>query len=86
MTRATIEQALWSTTISGIFGLFLGLGLGRLNSGFSKSVSQVLYIFIPYGIPTVVAGMAWVAWLGRSGILARWGFHLDIAFTLKDLF
>ncbi|MGK5089573.1 ABC transporter permease subunit, partial [Bdellovibrionota bacterium FG-2] len=39
----------------------------------------------PFAVPTIVAGMAWVSWLGRSGFLAQMGLHLDLAYRFEAL-
>lgn len=86
IVRATLWQAMWSTLISGGFGLVLGLVLGQW---FSHSFDRPLYrrlqtlLTLPFGVPTVVVGMAWIIWLGRSGILAEAGIHLDWIYSLK---
>ncbi len=78
ITSMTFKQALLSTAISGGVGLFLGVWVGRKQG----RVAQVL-LSLPYGVPSVVVGLAWVAWLGRSGILAGWGLRLDWSYSLK---
>src|SRR4051794_4528650 len=65
IARATLGQALLSTLISAALGLPLGLWLGRFISKNPDSRITALFT-LPYGVPTVIAGMAWVSWLGRS--------------------
>ena len=77
----TLQQALWSTVISAL-GILLGWMLGtrlRDQSRVARIVSG--FFSVTFSIPTVVAASAWVAWLGRSGILGRLG--LDWAYSLK---
>jgi thiamine transport system permease protein len=78
--RFTVWQALWSTGISGGIGLGLGLYLGQMRFGKAAILSRFL-LSLPYGVPTVVASVAWVSWLGRSGIFAQLGWNLDLAYS-----
>ena len=73
--RFTVTQALWSTLISTVIGLPLGLWLGGAPSRFVRGL-----LLIPYGVPTVVVGMTITTWLGRSGILSH---YLDWSYSLK---
>lgn len=82
VVRATLWQALLSTVISLFLGLPLGLALGRWVQAYPRSKVPTL-LALPYGIPTLVAAMAWVMILGRNGVLASWGFELDWAYSLK---
>jgi thiamine transport system permease protein len=82
VVQATVFQAFWSTAISGVLGLPLGLWIGRSTPHFAKTLSQI-FLSVPYGVPTVVAAMAWVLWIGRTGILAQMGIRWDIAYSLK---
>jgi thiamine transport system permease protein len=47
-----------------------------------KTWAQTLFS-IPSGVPSVVAGMAWILCLGRAGVLANWGIHSHWAYSLK---
>lgn len=82
VARATLRQVFWSTLFSGGIGLILGLWVGR---GSSRDLSpRLLSLFsIPVAIPTVVAGLGWLVWIGKSGILSRLGIHLDWAFRFE---
>ena len=73
--RFTIIQAVWSTFYSTLIGLPLGLWLGTSLGRSSRG-----FLLIPYGVPTVVVGMAITTWLGRSGILNH---YLDWSYSLK---
>jgi len=79
---ATFKQALCSMFLSGGIGLFFGLWLGKRFSLYSISRVESL-LMVPNGVPTVVIATAWVLWLGRSGILAHLGFHIEWAYSLK---
>jgi thiamine transport system permease protein len=78
IARLTVEQAFLSTLFSALIGLPLGLWMAKLRSRVGFSL-----LAVPYGVPTIVAGAAWILWLGRSGILARLGWPLDWAYSLK---
>ena len=83
ISRATVWQASWSTAISVILGLPLGLWVGNyLSSGGRGGSWAQAMLALPFGIPTVVAGMVWVSWLGRAGILSRLGIHTELAYSL----
>ncbi len=82
VAQATWIQAFWSTLISGILGLGMGLILGQELRHRSSSRLPVLFA-IPFGIPSIVAATAWVGWLGRAGIFARWGLSLDWIYSVK---
>src|SRR4051812_28268206 len=56
VARATLQQALVSTVFSALFGLPLGLWIGSLKR---RGAAQVL-LALPFGVPTVAAGTAWV--------------------------
>jgi thiamine transport system permease protein len=76
---ATWRQAAWSTFFSVALGLPLGLFVGALDA---RSRGRVIdWLRVPYGVPTIVAATAWVAWLGRTGILAPLGLDLAYSFT-----
>ncbi|OFZ17906.1 MAG: hypothetical protein A2X94_12760 [Bdellovibrionales bacterium GWB1_55_8] len=82
IVRFTAIQASVSTAISILIGFPLGLVLGRpLALADRFSGLRRMLLAMPYGVPTVVAGTAWVIWLGRSGILAESGLRLDWAYT-----
>ncbi|HUP56059.1 MAG TPA: ABC transporter permease subunit [Bdellovibrionota bacterium] len=74
VARTTTFQAALSTALSAAIGLPLGIWVGSLGPGQRERV--VAWLRVPYGVPTVVAGTAWVAWLGREGWLAP----LDLAY------
>src|SRR4051812_42600887 len=56
VVRTTVWQAFLSTAISAGVGLPLGIWVG------GSRVCQSL-LALPYGVPTVIVGSAWVAWL-----------------------
>ncbi len=68
VVRFTAKQAFLSTLVSVGLGLPLGLWLGRARG---RAVWAEAFLGIPFVIPTVVAGTAWVIWLGRTGWLAQ---------------
>jgi thiamine transport system permease protein len=70
--RRTAGQALFSVFFSALIGIPLGLWIA------GRSRAAEILLAIPYGVPTVVAGMAGVAWLGRTGLLPS-----DWLYTLK---
>ena len=75
----TLEQAVWSTVISGLIGLPLGLWIGAVASCDSGGrVARVSFtlLSLPYGVPTVVAATVWVAVLGRSGLVQQLSISL----------
>jgi thiamine transport system permease protein len=74
---ATARQAGMSTLISVAVGLPLGLAVARVSGRAASALDSLLGL--PQGVPTVVAATAWVAWLGRSGWLAR----LDLGYSLS---
>lgn len=73
---ATARQA----CVSALFSVALGLPLGLLAARASPRIAAWVdtLLLLPQGVPTVVAATAWVAWLGRGGVLAR----LDIGYSL----
>jgi thiamine transport system permease protein len=81
VARATAGQALISMLVSALIGLPLGLAAARASGRLGRWLDTLL--ILPQGVPTVVAATAWVAWLGRSGWLARAGLPLDWAYSLK---
>jgi thiamine transport system permease protein len=83
IARATALQALASTALSVLVGLPLGLACGSWISRYGGGSWIRALLGLPYGVPTVVIGLAGVAWLGRSGVLARAGLGLDILYTFS---
>lgn len=81
LLRGTLEQALLSTFLSGIFGLVLGSWIGGRSGRMSRWSELVLAI--PFGMPSVVVALSWVLWLGRSGVLAQWGLNWDLLYSFK---
>lgn len=73
----TEAQAFVSALLSALIALPLGLWIGT-SSWKERRWAQAL-LALPFGVPTVVAGLAWVVLLGRSGIFAR----LDWAYSFK---
>ncbi|MFL5812339.1 MAG: ABC transporter permease [Bdellovibrionia bacterium] len=77
ITYLTAGQALISAVISAAVALPLGLWIG--SSGLAERRWAQALLALPFGVPTVVAGLAWVILLGRSGIFAG----LDWAYSFK---
>lgn len=77
----TAMQALASTLLSAIIALPLGLWIGQ-SSRRERGVCE-FFLALPFSVPTVVAAMAWVIWLGRNGWLAQLGLHLEWAYSYK---
>lgn len=73
----TARQAFASTLISAVIGLPLGLATAQASRRVARWLDTLL--LLPQGVPTVVAATAWVAWLGRSGVLAR----LELGYSLR---
>ncbi|MEO5968750.1 MAG: ABC transporter permease subunit [Bdellovibrionia bacterium] len=91
VARATFLQALYSTAISAVLGTAIGVWIrtpvnraGGFTQGGLVGWTHSL-LAIPYSIPTVVAAQAWILWLGRSGVLAKFGIHLDWMYSLKSV-
>lgn len=82
LVTITLKQALLSTGIAAFFGFFIGLWMGTIKRGRIASFCHA-FLMLPYGVPTVVAGTAWVGWLGRSGFLANLAIMSDWAYTLR---
>ncbi len=82
VVRATLKQVLWSTFFSGAFGLLLGLWVAK---GLSRGThSRLISIFsLPMVIPTIVAALGWLIWIGNSGLISRMGIHLDLAYRFE---
>jgi thiamine transport system permease protein len=78
IVRFTCFQALVSTTLSVVVGTPLGVWASR-----NSKVQKFTYLFlaIPFGVSSLVAGLSWVLILGKSGPL---GF-LDISYSAKAL-
>jgi thiamine transport system permease protein len=73
----TAGQALISAVLAALIALPLGLWIG--SSGLRERRWAQAILALPFGVPTVVAGLAWVVLLGRSGIFSR----LDWAYSFK---
>lgn len=72
----TARQAFLSAMLSVVIGLPLGLVAARASVRVARSLDTLL--LLPQGVPTVVAATAWIALLGRSGLLAK----LDLGYSL----
>ena len=86
IVKATLWQAVLSTGISSIAGLLLGLFIGEWIAAhpFSKLGHRIQTLLaIPYGVPSVVAAMAWIVWLGRSGFLMKVGIQTEWLYSMK---
>lgn len=78
----TFYQAFLSTAFSAAIGLPLGIIYGRWFSRHPNSRLPAI-LALPYGIPSITAATLWIDWLGRKGILANWGIHLDWAYSIR---
>jgi len=78
----TALQAALSTVLSLLLGVPFGLALGTLSRRLSVRLTESL-LALPFGVPTLVVGVAWIAWLGRSGILRMWGLEWDLAYSFS---
>jgi thiamine transport system permease protein len=75
----TAGQALLSTFFSAVVALPLGIWIG--SRGIKERRWAQAILALPFGVPTVVAGLAWVVLLGRSGIFAG----LDWTYSFKAI-
>jgi thiamine transport system permease protein len=73
----TEGQAFLSAVLSAAIALPLGLWIG--SRGLAERQWAQVILALPFGVPTVVAGLAWVVLLGRSGIFSG----LDWAYSFK---
>jgi thiamine transport system permease protein len=79
IAKVTLRQAGLSTVYSVLIGLPLGVWTGNLDL---RSSARVQSLFrVPFSVPTVIAATAWVACLGRNGILARAGVGADWSYS-----
>ncbi len=78
----TFHQSLLSSLFAAVFGLVIGLWAGKVVPKKRDHWLCILFT-VPFGIPTLVVAMAWIVWLGRSGIFAQAGLSLDWAYSLK---
>jgi len=84
IARATLIQASVSTLISGVIALPMGwLAARAMDASAKLNATFRALLSFPYGVPTVVAGVAWVAVLGKFGWLARLGIHTEILYSFK---
>ena len=65
VVRFTVKQMVWSTLISAGVGLSLGVILGRQATEV-RSRSILSGFALPLAIPTLVAALGWMSFLGRS--------------------
>lgn len=77
VARITAGQAALSTAISAALGLALGLWIGARPE--KQAGPALIALSLPFGVPSVVAAMAWTTWLGRSGPLAG----LDFSYSFR---
>lgn len=78
VVRGTLGQALISLSISVAIGFPLGIWLGappRIGR-FSSAL-----LALPFSVPTVVAGLVGVLWMGRTGLFSRFGVEVDLAYS-----
>lgn len=86
VVQSTLIQTLLSTSISAAIGLVFGVWMGSIAARNHPTLARLLgglFLSIPFGIPSIVSAMTWVVLLGRSGILAKWGWELDWIYSLK---
>ncbi|MCM2278734.1 MAG: ABC transporter permease subunit [Oligoflexia bacterium] len=76
IARLTALQAVASAGISALVGLPLGLWMGSFGGRLAAACESLLAM--PFGVPSIVAAMAWVVLLGKSGPLA----FLDLSYSL----
>lgn len=84
LVKATWGQAFWSTLLSAAIGAPIGLWFGRMPNGNIRALARAM-LAVPYGIPTVISGLTWIIWLGRTGLLAQSGIHLDLAYSYSAI-
>ena len=80
VARFAAGQAAVSAALSGVIGLGLGLWIGPRGGRTARAL-----LALPYGVPTVVVGLAFVQLLGRTGWLARMGVPLDWAYSASGV-
>jgi thiamine transport system permease protein len=78
VARLTAGQAALSAALAASIGLPLGLWVGR-RAGRARLWAEGA-LALPFGVPAVCAGLAWVILLGRSGVL---GGRLDWLYSFK---
>src|SRR5690349_18383953 len=82
VVQLTLKQAIYSVFFSGFFGIFLGLWVGEYLVRNPRSWLQGILI-APYGVPTLIAAMTWIAWFGRSGLLSQYGIETNLSYSLN---
>ncbi len=91
LVKVTASQAFLSTTWALLLGLPAGLWFAGMLSrdpareGVAISPRLEKVLAFPYTVPTVVSGMVGILWLGRMGWMARLGFSLDWAYSLRGV-
>lgn len=76
----TVLQATCSAVIAGIGGYVLGCGLTSIRTR-SRWARVQRILALPQTIPTLLAVTAWIALLGRYGVLARMGWQVSWLYT-----
>ena len=70
----TLQQALLSLTLSLALGVPLGLAVAQFLPRDSRTAAWTRSsLAAPFGVPTVVAGLVGLQWMGQNGWLARAG-------------
>jgi len=82
----TLRQALLSLTFSLAFGVPLGLVVAWLLPRDSRSAAWARSsLAAPFGVPTVVAGLVGLQWMGKNGWLAQAGLPGVWAYSLAGV-
>ncbi len=81
VVRFTLVQAVLSTFISVGFALPIAVALNRHQTFFGRSLLLQLFA-VPVALPAIIVAMAWLALLGRNGLVANFatwaGMPLDL--------
>ncbi|MBY0470797.1 ABC transporter permease subunit [bacterium] len=77
LVKVTAAQASWSTALSGVVGLFLGVACSRQRR-------LQLLLALPFAISSTVVAYTVMAWFGRKGFLPSFfGIQLPWLFSMK---
>lgn len=83
--RDSLSQALMSAIFASLIGIPAGLWLGILSRSKLKRLIECL-LFIPFGVPSLVAALGFILCFGKSGFLARYGLKdLGILYNIKGV-
>lgn len=74
---SAIRLSLWSSSLSAVIAVVLGVPLAWILARSSDRVTNILrpLVLAPIVLPPTVAGMALLALLGRNGLLGRYIFQ-----------